>query len=142
MNDRTIELMKRAEVKPTANRITVLRALLSADFPLSLIELENDLETLDRSSISRALAVLLEHGVIHSVEDGRGVTKYEICHGDHACTPGDMHVHFYCEKCNRVYCFEETVAPQVNVPCGFKVRSVNYMLKGVCPECASSFQGK
>ena len=47
--------------------------------PASLFELEAELETLDKSTISRSLALLLEHHAIHSFEDGSGSIKYEIC---------------------------------------------------------------
>ncbi len=137
MDTQPVDIMEAAGVKPTSNRIIVLRALLAAHSPLSLLELESQLRTLDRSSIFRVLTLLQEHEVIHSVEDGRGVTKYELCHGHHHCTPDDMHVHFYCEVCDKVFCFDDVNVPQVDVPDGFKVRSVNYMLKGVCPSCRS-----
>lgn len=140
MNTTPVDIMEKAGVKPTSNRITILRALIAATSPLSLIELETHLKTIDRSSISRVLSILLEHDVIHSVEDGRGITKYELCHGDRHCSPDDMHVHFYCEKCNRVYCFEDITAPHVEIPDGFKIRSVNYMLKGICPDCNNGRQ--
>ena len=129
------KLMEKAGVKPTANRVLVLRTLMEADRPKSLVELETELETLERSSVLRVLNLLLKHDVIHSFEDGRGVSKYEICHGESHCSVDDMHAHFFCEKCNRTYCFEEISAPKINIPAEFKIRSVNYMLKGLCPEC-------
>lgn len=128
-------MLEKAGVKPTPNRILVVRTLASSKSPLSLIEIENELETLDRSSISRVLALLQEKDVIHSFEDGRGISKYEICHGETHCSLEDMHAHFYCEKCNKVYCFEDISAPYINIPAEFKIRSVNYMLKGLCPDC-------
>lgn len=130
------KILEKADIKPTVNRLLVLRAILSSDMPMSLVELETALETLDRSSISRVLALLLERDVVHVFEDGRGVAKYEICRGESHCSIDDMHAHFYCEKCERVYCFEDISAPYINIPSEFHVRSVNYMLKGVCPECA------
>ena len=130
------ELLKEAGIKSTSNRVLVLSRLLQSENPLSLVELETELETLERSSIFRVLTLLQSHDVIHTMEDGRGVTKYEICHGHHHCSIEDMHAHFYCEKCEKVICFEEISAPQINLPAGFRVRSVNYMLKGLCPKCS------
>lgn len=135
MDNTTVEILENASVRVTPNRILVLKELLEASSPMSLIELETTLETLDRSSILRALTALSKHGVIHSVEDGRGVVKYEICHGHDDCSADDMHAHFYCEKCERVFCFEDIEAPRIKVPQGFQVRSINYMLKGICPDC-------
>ena len=130
------ELLAKAGIKPTANRILVLREIIGSESPMSLIELEVALETMDRSSVLRVLNLLLDHDVIHAFEDGRGVSKYEICHGESHCSVDDMHAHFYCEKCDRVYCFEDISAPQINIPGNFQIRSVNYMLKGICPKCA------
>ena len=130
------ELLEKAGIKPTANRILVLRSLIHSKMPMSLIELETSLETLDRSSVLRVLNLLLQHDIIHVFEDGRGVSKYEICHGESHCSLDDMHAHFYCESCDRVFCFEDIRAPQINIPAEFQIRSVNYMLKGICPECS------
>ena len=135
MHHTAAEILDNANIKPTPNRILVTRSLLAAESPLSLLELEKDLQTLDRSSISRVLALLLEHGAVHAMEDGRGITKYEICHGEHHCSVSDMHAHFYCERCNRVFCFEDINAPDINIPDAFQVRSVNFMIKGICPDC-------
>lgn len=131
-----LQLLERAGVKPTANRILVMKALIAAESPISLIEIEDKIETLERSSILRVLNVLLESHIIHIMEDGRGISKYEVCHSHSACSLDDMHPHFYCEKCRKVYCFEDISLPHIPVPEGFSVNSVNFMLKGVCPECS------
>ena len=122
-------------VRPTVNRILVVRALQQASAPMSLTQLEERLESLDKSSIFRALMVLREAHVAHDVEDGRGVTLYELCGGHDSCSPADMHVHFYCERCGKVECFPTVAAPAVDVPSGYELRTVNYMLKGLCPDC-------
>ena len=134
----TDALLSKGGIKPTPNRRLVLRTLIGARSPLSLVELETILDTLDRSSISRVLGLLLSKDIIHSFEDGRGVTKYEICRGESHCSVDDMHAHFYCEKCGRTFCFEDISTPHINIPTEFKIRSVNYMLKGLCPECAKT----
>ena len=137
MGIRAEKILEKAGIKPTANRLLVLRAIQTSDMPLSLVEIETVLETLDRSSISRVLSLLLEKDVVHVFEDGRGIAKYELCHGESHCTIDDMHAHFYCEKCERVFCFEDISTPHIHIPSEFKVRSINYMLKGLCPACAS-----
>lgn len=135
-------LLTGAGVKPTSNRIIVLRELVGAAGPVSLAELESAIETLDKSSVFRVLTLLLEHHVIHAVEDGRGIVKYELCHGENGCSFDDMHVHFYCEGCHKVYCLEDVPVPRVPLPDGFRVDSVNYMLKGVCKDCQRKNSGR
>lgn len=65
--------LERKGVKPTANRILVLKALKAADRPLSLTGLEKELWTMDKSSIFRVLTLFLEHDIVHAFEDGRGI---------------------------------------------------------------------
>ncbi len=129
------KILLEAGIKPTSNRILVLRALIAEEHPKGLVDLDTELETLDKSSIFRVLTLLLEAKVIHAIEDGRGIIRYELCHGDHDCTAEDLHPHFYCECCHEVTCLEELHIPHFDVPGGFKVNSVNYMLKGLCPKC-------
>lgn len=82
-------------VRPTAARILVLQKLSERTSPASLFELEAELETLDKSTISRSLALLLEHHAIHSFEDGSGSIKYEICQSrSETCPVGDRHILF------------------------------------------------
>ena len=38
------------------------------------------LDTVDRSSISRTLALLLDKGLVHTIDDGSGSAKFELCH--------------------------------------------------------------
>lgn len=144
------QLLEPWGIKPTPNRLLVAKALRDASCPQSLIELETMLETLDRSSISRVLALFKAHGMLHEMEDGHGVAKYELCRHCHnheakhtdetgaaitCLVDSDLHPHFYCEKCERVYCFDELTIPMVDVPQEFKVTNINYMLKGICPNC-------
>lgn len=130
------ERLKAAGVTPTPNRLLVLRAIAEASWPVSLAELEATLETLEKSSISRVLNLLLKSDLIHAMQDGRGITKYELCHsaGDHH-SQFDMHTHFYCTECRRTFCFEDVAVPPVTIPEGFRTDSVNYMLTGICPDC-------
>ncbi len=135
MNTHEIDMLESGGVKPTSNRILVLRCLGASKSPMSLIELETELETLERSSILRVLTVLSEHGLVHAMEDGRGVTKYEVCHSTDHGTQDDHHAHFYCEKCNKVYCLEDITIPHIPIPSGFELKGVNFMLKGICASC-------
>lgn len=130
------ETLESAGIKPTANRILVFRTLSSASSPMGLIELEMELETMDRSSILRVLTLLSDHGLVHVMEDGRGISKYEVCHSDdHHLKHDDHHAHFYCEMCHKVFCLDSVAIPHIQVPSGFDVKGVNFMLKGICPDC-------
>lgn len=130
-------LLQRHGVKPTANRIIIVGALAQASNPLSLSDLEVDIATIDKSSIFRTLATFKEHGLVHVIEDGSDSAKYELCHGTGDEHDSDRHVHFYCERCNRTFCLSQVHVPQVQLPAGYRVRGVNYLVKGLCPRCAA-----
>ncbi len=134
------QILSRAGIRPTSNRILVMRELIKSRRPMSMMDLESSIDTLDKSSVFRVLTTLLEQGLVHGIEDGRGITRYEICHGDHQRhkADDDLHAHFYCEKCNRVFCFPQINTPSVSMPEGFSVNSINFMIKGICPDCQSS----
>src|SRR5690625_7358376 len=70
------EILKIKKVKNTAVRTVVLRHLLSQEKAQSLKDIENALAYTDRSSIFRTLKTFEENKVIHSIEDGSGMTKY------------------------------------------------------------------
>ena len=130
-----VELLEEHGVKPTANRIVVVKALASADRPLSLSELEYKILSIDKSGVFRALTLFREHHVVHVIEDGGDGVRYELCHSHHDGLDDDLHVHFYCEHCRRTFCLEEICIPEVTLPEGFMMTSVNFMVKGICPDC-------
>ncbi len=130
-----IEILEHHDVKPTVNRILVVRALESSDRPLSLAELEERIQTVDKSGISRALALFREHHLVHVLEDGGDGVRYELCRSHDDEFDDDMHVHFYCECCRRTFCLDNIKIPPVTLPGGFVMNSVNYMVKGICPAC-------
>lgn len=132
---RCIERLEKKGVRVTSIRMLVLDALMRASRTMSLADLETELETVDKSSIFRTLEVFEANHLVHSIDDGTGSMKYEICEGEDSCTVADMHTHFYCEKCHKTYCLKEINAPLVDLPEGFTVHSVNYIIKGICSSC-------
>lgn len=124
-------------IHPTAARILVLQKLSELTHPVSMTELETELETMDKSTIFRTLNVLLEHHAIHSFEDGSGSTKYEKCRCESTvCRVENRHIHFYCEECRRTFCIEDVKIPVVALPEGYRIETINYTVKGLCPECS------
>lgn len=122
-------------VKPTANRILVLKALKEQARPLSLTDLEDILATMDKSSIFRVLTLFLEHDIVHSFEDGRGILNYELCTSKAVCNQSDAHIHFYCESCRKSFCMDDIPFPAFELRQGFTMHSVSFVIKGECPEC-------
>lgn len=135
MNAAEEEILSKKGVKPTANRVLILRSLLTVEHPISLSEMEELIPTMDKSSIFRTLNLFLEHHVTHQIDD-EGVIKYELCHHENECDLSDMHTHFHCEVCHQTFCLHEIQVPIVQLPEGYQIEAINYMVKGVCPQCA------
>lgn len=124
------------EIRPTATRLLILRALMQGDEALSLSDVEQRLQTVDKSTISRTLSLFLLHRLIHAVDDGSGALKYAVCGDDCDCSVDDEHTHFYCQLCHRTFCLKQIHVPVVALPPGFQLHHINYVLKGLCPRCS------
>ena len=129
------ELLERHGIRPTANRIVVVKALAEAGRPLTLTELEYQILSIDKSGVFRALTLFREHHLVHVIEDGGGSVRYELCHSHDVRVDDDLHVHFFCERCQRTYCLEHIPVPPINLPEEFLMTSANYIVKGICARC-------
>lgn len=130
-----VDRLERHGIKPTAVRILILRAMYRGGEMVSMGDLGRILPTVDKSTISRTLSLFLIHKLIHAVDDGSGSLKYNVGGGKDNGDAEEEHTHFYCEKCQRTFCLKQINVPQVELPAGFKLTGINYVLKGVCPEC-------
>jgi Fur family ferric uptake transcriptional regulator len=130
------------EIKPTAMRLLILRTMMRGNEAVSMADIERYLPTVDKSTISRTLSLFLFHRLIHCIDDGSGSVKYAVCEDDCDCSVEDEHTHFYCEECHRTFCLNHIHVPVVTLPDGFSLNSVNYVLKGLCPECADKLRQK
>ena len=137
-----IDKLKHRGIKPTATRLLILRAMFRGDETVSLPQLEKLLPTVDKSTISRTLSVFLMNRLIHVVDDGSGSLKYNVCSDDCDCGVEDEHTHFYGENCQRTFCLKRIHVPVVSLPGGFVLNSINYVIKGLCPECAEKLGRK
>ena len=138
--DKYSQLLEAHGVKPTANRIIIVRALSQAGAPVTMKELEYSILSLDKSSIFRTLTLFREHHLVHTIESGDGGVRYELCKSLADDMDDDEHVHFYCEQCHKTYCLSDTLIPAVPVPGGFMVHSANFILRGICAQCSEQLK--
>ena len=129
------QLLEEHGIKPTANRIVVLKELVKALHPISLSELEYKILTIDKSNIFRALTLFREHHLVHVIEGGSEGVRYELCHSHDHEHDNDQHPHFFCETCQQTFCLDYTEVPEIELPKGFEQRSSNFIIKGICPDC-------
>jgi len=129
------KMLHHRDIKPTAIRILVLKAMLGHGVAFSLSDLETEMGTVDKSTLSRTINLFHQHHLIHSIDDGSGSIKYSVCRDDCQCSLGDLHVHFHCNKCGNTYCMESIAIPNISLPRNFLLESVNFVMKGVCAQC-------
>jgi Fur family ferric uptake transcriptional regulator len=134
-NDEIEKKLQSKNVKPTAMRMLVYKTLDDSGKALSLGDLEQRFEKVERSTIFRALKSFENNYIVHPVDDGTGSIKYAICDDECTCTFHDLHVHFFCKRCERTRCMKEIPIPNVKMPDGFTNENAQFIINGICPRC-------
>lgn len=129
------QLLKKRKIKPTASRILVLRYFLEQDHAISLKKLENNLLYSEKSTLYRTLKTFEKQKIIHSIDDGTGITKYALCLENCNCESQDQHFHFHCIECKETFCLNNQRMPSIELPHKFSIISANLVIKGVCANC-------
>lgn len=139
MNEAIEAILKSKEIAPTAMRILILDYLQKQTAAVSLQDLERDFDHSERTTLYRTLKTFEEKGLVHSIHDGTDSAKYALC--AEACKAGnhyDLHLHFYCYKCEQTFCLPKHQVPQVSIPEGYQLKELNLIAKGVCSKCSSN----
>lgn len=124
------------DINPTAMRLLVLEFLTKQTAAISLNDLEKGMGPSDRITLYRTLKTFEEKGLVHSIEDGTGATKFALC--EENCDAGhhhDLHVHFYCNSCKDTFCLPDTKIPEISLPEKFQSTEMNLIIKGICEQC-------
>lgn len=100
-----------------------------------MTEIETLLGSVDKSVISRTLALFRDRHMVHTLHDGGDGIRYELCRSQSEEQDDDAHIHFWCRRCGKTFCLEDTPVPVVKLPDGYEGESVNYMVTGLCPDC-------
>jgi Fur family ferric uptake transcriptional regulator len=129
----------RGRILPGHQRHTRQRAAIAAAFegpggPLGAMEVlelaRRVVPGLGAATVYRALASLLEEGVLTVVHLPGQAPRYERAGKDH-------HHHFHCRGCGRAFELEGcTEGVQALAPAGFRVEGHEIVLSGLCPGCA------
>ena len=132
-------VLEQAGLRISPVRILVYKVIAAAQIPVSAFQIEHELSTVDRSSISRTLLLFANAGIVHSVDDGSGAVKYELCRSPHNIgenEDSDLHPHFHCTECKRTFCLDSQILPVITLPDNFRAESACYVIKGLCAQCA------
>lgn len=86
----------------------------------------------DRVTIYRTLSELEEKSIIRSLLSNERVTYFEMKEGVHA----DGHSHVVCDNCGLIECIDEELNEiPVRKIRGFKVRTMDILVRGLCKTC-------
>ncbi len=135
-NDTFIELLEDRGIKPTAIRILIFKTMIEQKQAFSLSSLEEILDSVDKSTLSRTISLFHKYLLIHSIDDGSGSIKYSVCSADCNCELKDQHPHFSCSSCKKIFCLQNISIPKIELPANFLLESVNFVLKGLCDVCS------
>jgi len=130
-------LLKRAGIRATPARISVLRELRAATSPVTHADLTEILvpEGFDKATVFRNLNDLAEAGLASRTELGDHVWRFEAIDPDH---PGaEKHPHFVCVDCGSVTCLGEMEFTAKSRKQAAAIRNITEILiKGHCSSCA------
>ena len=138
IEQQTVDILKKAKIRLTAPRLSILKVLLSADAPLTQENIAEKLgkDSPDKVTIYRTLETFIEANVVHKAFLKHRTWHYELAHH---CSEHQCHPHFTCTKCGQTHCLT-----QINVPLapktykGFLIQHQQVRFDGICPTCANS----
>jgi len=128
-------LLKKAGLRATAHRQTVLQSLLNAQTPLSVPEIHTRLRasSMNKVTLYRILDLLVEQHILHRHHDSSG-HNYRYCaqQGD---TP--FHAHFFCNACKKTECVSISTST-FSQPDNFQIEHADIRIDGLCQQCLAT----
>lgn len=124
------------QTRNTQAKTEIVKLIENSEVALSHAEILATLNGVcDRVTIYRVLDRLIEEGVIHKIATVEGTIKYAICHNCSLEKHNHNHIHFTCERCQTTTCMID-IEPLFILPKNYKMRTVNFTVSGICPECS------
>ncbi|MBD5334141.1 MAG: transcriptional repressor [Duncaniella sp.] len=134
-----LDLLSDAGVKPSAQRMTILRYLMENRIHPTVDEIFKSLlpdnPTLSRTTVYNTLRLLEASGIIRSIGTGGGDgTRWDYSDHDHG--------HFLCTSCGHVtdVDYDSASTSFTLPPEGYTVHSADVIFKGICPECSGALK--
>ncbi|MGI6617460.1 MAG: Fur family transcriptional regulator [Saccharofermentanales bacterium] len=125
------EMLKRAGISPSYQRIMILSALLETDEHPSADtiykKLGSNIPAISRATVYNTLNLLVDRGVIQSMRTAGSETRFDsIC---------EAHSHFFCRKCKKIYDIAKQIGEIKTELDGHLVESQEFVYKGLCRKC-------
>jgi len=132
------DFLETKNIRPTAMRILTFKFLDGQQVATSLTDIEQAFDRSERTTLYRTLKTFEEHGVVHKIDDGSGVTKFALCEENCNCeVETDLHLHFHCNNCGETVCLTNHKIPHISLPEGYTAEDVNLVVRGICEKCSS-----
>ena len=133
-----LDLLRKANLRITGPRVSVLRALLAGHGPFTVEEIFEAVrlseDRCDLATVYRILSSFEKIQILRRCEFGDGTTRFELA-GE-----GHHHHHVICRVCRRVEELGDCEIPELNQfaeKLGFSQVSHSLEFFGVCPQCAA-----
>lgn len=136
----TADLIRTRGVKATPARVRVLEILSAAEKPMSHADIDTALlsgggPAMDKVTLYRVLDALVAKELALKAVDTHGVFRYS----DVAAKKRHAgHVHFHCLDCGEMFCLKAKAPEPPRLPRGFRLRDVEFDVRGTCPDCAGA----
>lgn len=93
--------------------------------------LKSSVPSLSKATVYNTLGFLCSKGIVREIPLHTGEAHYDL--------PHDVHHHFYCKVCGRIFDVPEAqCSVKLENLNGFKVTDVEVVLRGVCEACAAN----
>ena len=133
VNEAAAHILKDFSMHNTKPRVLILNSFLKANTALDYPTLNKYVgKKIDRGTIYRTLYFFLEKGLLHTVPSADGIIHY-VLQSDKTNT--QKHMHFVCDKCNKLICLPDVAMPNIKVSKKLSVKNIDVILNGVCAEC-------
>ena len=128
-----ISQLKSHGIRPLNHRVAVLEYLNKHRIHPTADDIYNGLKStmasISRTTVYNVLHLLVDKHVISTV----GIDAQEMRY-DAETQP---HLHFKCEKCDKIYDIFDTVIPELLINNEYKIHEVTVYLTGICPNCSN-----
>ena len=142
--DHAAQTLSRGGYRSGAARLRVVDVLAGRHCCATAQEIADELRAADQrigtASVYRALEVLDRLGLVHRLDVGDGVARYEA-----AKEGGDHHHHLVCDRCGRVAQFTDGALEQaidaLSARLDYAIDQHDVVLRGACPDCRHDVAG-
>lgn len=135
--DQVGSLLKRNSLSVTDSRKKILHLFLEENGALAHGDIEKKAgEKFDRVTVYRTLQTFVDKGIIHAIPTADNSVLYALCKDE--CSEGhhhDHHIHFVCNNCQKTYCLDDVVTPEIKLPKGYNATHTEVVVEGICRNC-------